>query len=216
MGRGPLLLMWLLVVSFVTFGPLACRTRVIMVFVRISLTTSSYRVLCVLIFYDRWPLNVYLQPETVESLHFCLCDPGFQHSPIVAAPPTHAPFVCPVLMHSCVTSVLSRRLTGKLASPWLPSLGMQVLWSLLLSCMNTYSMLGAELALAVLQPWRKGQNPSCSEEGMSSPKQPYADNSIRLPEHDENESLLHTHCSCLPVLPRVSTDAEKTPFISQA
>lgn len=41
MGRGPLLLMWLVVVSFVTFGPLACRMRVIMVFVRISLSTSS-------------------------------------------------------------------------------------------------------------------------------------------------------------------------------
>lgn len=41
--------MWLVVVSFVTFGPLACRARVIMVFVRISLTTSLYRVLHVLI-----------------------------------------------------------------------------------------------------------------------------------------------------------------------
>lgn len=53
MGKDPLLLMWLVVVSFVIFGPLARRARVIMVFVRISLSTSLYRVLSVLILYDR-------------------------------------------------------------------------------------------------------------------------------------------------------------------
>lgn len=168
MGKDPLLLMWLVVVSFVTFWPLACRVRAIMVFVGISLTTSSYRVLYVLISMtdDCWKSTS--NTKTMESLHFCLCDPGFQHSPVVAALQPLWHLYVPSLWIAESPQCLSKRLTGKLASPQLPSVGMQVLWSLLLSCLTTYSTLGAELVLAVLQPWRKDQNPSSSEEGLSS------------------------------------------------